>query len=386
MKTLSKTTRRATWLAAPLALLTVLGSSCRPAEAAARPPPPPTVEVVEVVQRDVPVGAEWVATLDGVVNAKIQPQVTGYLVKQDYREGSFVKKGDVLFEIDPRTFEAALAQARGQRAQSEAQLAKATRDVSRDTPLAAAHAVAQSQLDDDLATRRADAAALESATAAVRTAQLNLDFTKVRALTDGIAGIAQAQLGNLVGPTTQLTTVARVDPIKANVSISEREYLQFVRDADGKQAGRPFPDGDIPLQLVLVDGSTFPYPGKFVAADDQVDSATGTLRVAAEFPNPESVLRPGQFARVRATLATRRGALLVPQRAVNEMQGAYQVAVVGPDDKVAVRTVRVGARVGAMWLIEDGVSAGEKVVAEGFQKVRDGAKVATVAFQQPVKG
>jgi RND family efflux transporter MFP subunit len=379
------TAPRRTALAPMLALLVAPSAACQRGEAAPAPSPPPTVQVSDVVQQDVPLRTEWVAALDGCVNAKIQPQVTGYLVKQNYREGTYVKKGDVLFEIDPRPFLAALEQARGQQAQAEAQHARSTRDVERDTPLAAARAIPRSQLDNDVQAKRAAAAALESATAAVKAAQLNLEFTRVRSLTDGIAGIAQAQLGDLVGPATLLTSVSRVDPIKTYVSISEREYLQFIGGVGGS-APRAFPNQNTPLELVLADGTVFPHPGKFILADRQVDPTTGTIRVAAAFPNPENVLRPGQFGRLRATIAVKRGALLVPQRAVTELQGSYQVAVVGADRKVAIRSVKVGPRVGTMWVIEDGVSPGEQVVAEGLQKVRDGAQVTPVAFQPTANG
>jgi membrane fusion protein (multidrug efflux system) len=352
---------------------------------AATPPPPVTVAVVDVVKQDVPVRRQWVATLDGYVNAKIQPQVTGYLVRQNYVEGSYVKKGDVLFEIDPRTFQAALDHTLGQNAQAEAQLGRAARDVERDIPLAQGRAIARSQLDNDVQAKLAATAAVDSARAAVKTAQLNIEFTKVRSLTDGIAGIARGQLGDLVGPTTLLTSVSRLDPIKAYVSISEREYLQFVGGFDGK-AARPFPNADTPLELLLDGGTVYPHPGKFVLADRQVDSATGTIRIAAAFPNPGNILRPGQFGRVRAIVSVSQGALLLPQRAVTELQGGYQIAVVGKDDKVMIRSVKVGARVGAMWVIEDGVALGEKVVAEGVQKVREGVLVTSVPDQQPAKG
>jgi len=296
-----------------------------------------------------------------------------------------VKKGEVLFEIDPRPFQAVLDQARGQKAQAEAQLGRAARDVERDTPLAAARAIARSQLDNDIQAKLAAAASVESAKAAVKTAQLNLEFTKVRSLTDGIAGIARGQIGDLVGPATLLTSVSRLDPIKAYVAISEREYLRFVGGFNGA-AARPFPNGDTPLELLLEDGTVYPRPGKFVLADRQVDAATGTIRIAAAFSNPGNILRPGQFGRVRATLGVTQGALLVPQRAVTELQGSYQIAVVSKDNKVAIRPVKVGARVGMMWVIEDGLAADEKVVAEGVQKVREGAPVTPVPFQPPAKG
>ncbi len=385
MRMISEPLPRRAALAATLSLVAVLSWACSNGKAAA-PPPPATVAVVDVLKQDVPVRTQWVATLDGYVNARIQPQVTGYLVKQNYVEGSFVKKGEALFEIDPRPFQAALDQARGQRAQAEAQLGRAARDVERDTPLAAARAIARSQLDNDIQAKLAAAASVESAKAAVKTAQLNLEFTKVRSLTDGIAGIARGQLGDLVGPATLLTSVSRLDPIKAYVAISEREYLRFVGGLDGQAEARPFPNGDTPLELLLGDGTVYPHPGRFVLADRQVDTATGTIRIAAAFPNPSNILRPGQFGRVRATIGLKQGALLVPQRAVTELQGSYQIAIVGKDNKVAIRPVKVGARVGMMWVIEDGLAADEKVVAEGVQKVRDGALVTPVPFQPPAKG
>ena len=380
MQTMTGLLLRGTARAAALSLL-VVPLACSNGKAAP-PPPPATVAVVDVLRQDVPVRTQWVATLDGYVNARIQPQVTGYLVKQNYVEGSFVKKGEVLFEIDPRPFQAVLDQARGQKAQAEAQLGRAARDVERDTPLAAARAIARSQLDNDIQAKLAAAASVESAKAAVKTAQLN---TKVRSLTDGIAGIARGQIGDLVGPATLLTSVSRLDPIKAYVAISEREYLRFVGGFNGG-AARPFPNGDTPLELLLEDGTVYPRPGKFVLADRQVDAATGTIRIAAAFSNPGNILRPGQFGRVRATLGVTQGALLVPQRAVTELQGSYQIAVVSKDNKVAIRPVKVGARVGMMWVIEDGLAADEKVVAEGVQKVRDGAPVTPVPFQPPAKG
>ena len=377
---------RGTPLAAAVGLLAILPSACSKGTAAT-PQPPTTVAVVEVVKQDVPLRTEWVATLDGYVNARISPQVTGYLVLQSYVEGSFVKKGDVLFEIDPRPFQAALDQARGQKAQAEAQLGRAARDVERDTPLAEARAIARSQLDNDVQAKLAAAAAVDSAKAAVMTAQLNLEFTKVRSLTDGIAGIARGQLGDLVGPSTLLTSVSRLDPIKAYVAISEREYLQFVGGLGPSSEARPFPNVDTPLELALADGIVYPHPGKFVLADRQVDPTTGTIRIAAAFPNPGNILRPGQFGRVRATVGLKQDALVVPQRAVTELQGSYQVAVVGEGNKVAIRSVKVGPRVGRLWVIEDGLTAGEKVVAEGVQKVREGVPVTPVPFQQlPAKG
>jgi membrane fusion protein (multidrug efflux system) len=385
--TLSSFLSRASIRVAAVSLLAALAWACSTGKAAP-PPAPATVAVVDVVKQDVPLRTEWVTTLDGYVNARIRPQVSGYLVKQNYLEGSYVKKDDALFEIDPRPFQATYDQARAQLAQAVAQLGRATRDVERDIPLAQARAIPRSQLDTDTQVKLAAAASVDSAKAAVKTAQLNLGFTKVRSLTDGIAGIALGQLGDLVGPSTLLTSVSRLDPIKAYVAISEREYLQFVGGVGGEVAARPFPNADTPLELILAGGAVYPHPGKFVFGDREVDPATGTIRVAAAFPNPGNILRPGQFGRVRATLAVKEGALVVPQRAVTELQGSYQVAVVGNDNKVAIRAVKVGARVGSLWVIENGVAAGDKVVAEGIQKVRDGLSVNPVPFQPtaPAKG
>ena len=366
-------------------------------------PPPPTVGVAAVIQKDVPIYGDWVATLDGYVNANIQPQVSGYLIKQDYREGSPVHKDEVLFEIDPRPFQAVLdqakgqlAQARGQLAQSKGQLGQAQAqlglaeiNVKRDTPLAAAHAIPQSQLDNDVqAQAQADAlvktseaaiqssqAGIESAEANVATAQLNLGFTKVRSLIDGVAGIATIQIGNLVGPTTVLTVVSSLDPIKVYFSISEQEYMALsaklkTKDEDILRAG-----SDVPLQLTLSNGSIYPHQGRIVFADRQVDSQTGTIRIVGTFANPGNLLRPGQFGRIRALTAFRKGALLVPQKAVSDLQGHNQVAVVGADNKVSIRAVQMGDRVGELWVVSSGLNAGERVVTDGTSKVREGSVV-----------
>jgi membrane fusion protein (multidrug efflux system) len=340
---------------------------------------PLDVIVVPVQQKDVPIYGDWVATLDGFVNANIQPQVSGYLIKQDYREGSFVHKDDVLFEIDPRPFQAALdqakgqvAQARGQLAQAQAQLALSKINVQRNTPLAKARAIAQSQLDTDVQAQaqyealiKTNQATIQGGEAAVETAELNLGFTKVRSLISGIAGIAATQIGNLVGPSTLLTTVSQVDPIKVYFPISEQEYLRVA----GKFTS------PVPLQLTLSDGSVYPHPGKIAFANRQVDSQTGTIRMVGLFANPGNLLRPGQFGRLRAMTTLRKNALLVPQRAVNELQGRYQVAIVGADNKVAIHSVKPAERVGEMWIIESGVNPGDRVISEGISKVRDGMTV-----------
>jgi len=371
---------------------------------AARGPMVPEVSVASVAQRDVPVMGDWVATLDGYVNAQIQPQVSGYLVKQNYQEGSFVRQGEVLFEIDPRPFQAtldqakgALAQARGSLAQARGSLAQATAqleltqiNVRRDTPLAKARAIAQSQLDSEMqAQKTAEAniltaqagtetaqAAIETAQAAIRNAELNLEFTKVHALVDGIAGIAAVQIGNLVGPSTVLTTVSRVDPIKVYFPITEQEYLHVSGlSTSGRGDGWLRRAVPTPLKLTLSDGSVYPHTGHVVFTDRQVDSQTGTIRIVAAFPNPGNILRPGQFGRVSAVKESMRGALVVPQRAVSNFQGQYQVAVVGADNRVSVRNVTVGPRVGSSWVIESGVAAGDRVITEGTAKAPDGALV-----------
>jgi RND family efflux transporter MFP subunit len=336
--------------------------------------PTPEVEVATIVQKDVPIFSEWVATLDGYVNAQIQPQVTGYIIRQSYKEGSFVRKGQILFQIDPRPFQAVLDQANAQLAQTQAQLAKTAMDVDRDTPLARERAIAQSQLDNDIQANRAAKAAVKAAEAQVVQAQLNLDFTDVKSLVDGIAGIAQVQIGNLVNPTTVLTSVSQINPIKAYFSISEQEYLHYAARINA-QAQKESPSDGPPFDLILADGSIYPHKGTGLLTNRQVDTATGSIQVVCSFPNPHNILRPGQFGRLRAAAELRRGALLVPQKAVNELQGAYQLAVVGGDNKVSIRPVRVGERVGQTWIIESGVKPGELVIVEGLQKVQSGSTV-----------
>jgi len=371
-----------------LALMAALASSillgCQ-SEKAAGPLPPAEVEVVSVVQKDVPIYGEWVATLDGYVNAQIQPQVTGYIVDQTYKEGSFVRKGQILFQIDPRPFKAVLDQTKAQLAQAEAQLGKTKLDVDRDTPLAKERAIAQSQLDNDVQANLAAQASVKSAEAQVEQAQLNLDFTHVTSLVDGIAGIAQVQIGNLVSPTTILTSVSQVNPIKAYFPISEQEYMHYAARINAHNQ-QDVPSDAPPFDLILGDGSVYPYKGHLLLTNRQVEVTTGSIQLVGAFPNPNNILRPGQFGRVRAAGETRTAALLVPQRAVTELQGTYQVAVVGDDNKVALRTAKVGERVGTMWIIESGVRAGELVIVEGLQKVRDGSTVKIKQTAPAAKG
>ena len=367
-------------LVAAVLLVNALG--CNGKVRAAAPPPPPVVEVAPVIQKDVPVQGEWVGTLEGYVNAQIQPQVSGYLVRQDYHEGALVRKGQLLFEIDPRPFQAVLDQAKGQLAQAEAQMANADLNVQRDIPEAEAHAIPQSQLDTDTQSLRGAKAGVEAGQAAVEQAAINLGYTKVVSLIDGIAGITTVQVGNLVGQSTVLTAVSQVSPIKVYFPISEQEYLRM---ADGGGPGSvDFMShaSQIPLHLNLADGSAYPHPGRIIFADRQVNTQTGTIQVVGEFPNSKNLLRPGQYARVQAPTGNIRGALLVPQAAVNQQQGAYQVTVVGADNRTQLRTVQVGPTVGTLWVITSGLKPGERVVAVGADKVKEGGLVNPTQYKE----
>jgi RND family efflux transporter MFP subunit len=372
---------------------------------------PLEVEVAQVEQKDVPIYSEWIGTLDGMVNAEIKAQVSGYLLSKSYTEGSFVRKGQSLFEIDPRPLQAQLAQADGQQLQSQAQVAQAEAnqgktqlDVDRYIPLAKAKAITDQELDNAVQTNlaakaqvKANNAGVVSAKAAivaakatiaaaeaiVKTAELNLGFTRIASPIDGIAGLAQAQVGNLVSPTSgTLTTVSTVDPIKVYFTPTEQEYLNFAR-LNPTQSERDAAGRKLELELVLVDGTIYPHQGRFFVADRQVDQRTGAIRIAGVFPNPGNILRPGQYGRIRAVTSLRQGALLVPQRAVTELQGSYRVAVVGGDNKVSIRSVKVGNRAGSMWIIEEGLNPGERVVAEGTQRVRPDVVVNPKPFVAP---
>jgi RND family efflux transporter MFP subunit len=386
-----------------LASLFLGGCSEKSASAANNQPPPPTdVRVVTVEQRDVPVFGDWIATLDGTVNANIQPQVGGYLIQQNYREGSLVHRGDVLFEIDPRPFQAALdqtlaqvAQSEGQLAQAEAQLQLANINVNRDTPLAAARAIAQSQLDNDTQNQaqveaqiKTAQANIQTAKAAVEQARLNVGFTQVRSLVDGIAGIATAQVGSQVNASTVLTSVSQVDPVRAYFSITEQEYLALAGKAgkSSSSAGFLHQNSTLPLQLTLSNDAVYPHQGRIEFVDRQVNSQTGTIRIVGTFPNPGNVLRPGQFGRIRAMTSLNKSALLVPQRAVTELQGRYQAAVVDPNNRVRIAGVEVGDRVGPAWIVRSGLKAGERVVSEGTSKVKDGMTVNPQPDNTPATG
>ncbi len=406
----------------------VIGAAgCSTSTQGAKGPEPLTVEVVQVEQKDVPIYSEWIGSTDGIVNADIKAQVTGYLQRQDYTEGSFVRKGQLLFEIDPRPFQAAvdqgegqLAQANGQLAQAKAQLTQAEAqlavveanqvktqlDVNRYEPLAKQQAITQQDLDNAtqnnvaakaqvqaakaaIETARAQiqgaTAAVQAASASVETAKLNLSFTRLTAPIDGLAGMALQQVGALVSPASgPVTTVSTVDPIKVNFTASEQEYLDFHRRYATPSALEAARKGLV-LELILADGSVYPQRGSFYFADREINQGTGSIHVAGLFPNRDNLLRPGQYARVRTSLKTKEHALLIPQRAVTEMQGISQVAVVGEDNKISIRNVKTSDRVGALWIIDDGLKPGERVVAEGVQKVRPGMTVNPKPYAAPAQ-
>lgn len=384
------------------------GCTTTQASTASQNPPAMPVSFVKVRQADVPVTGEWVGTLDGYVNAQIQPQVSGYLIRQNYREGEPVAKNSILFEIDPRPFQAQVdqaqaqvEQAKGQLAQAKAQQGLAQINLKRDTPLAEAHAIAQSQLDNDKQqAAQADAgvaageAAVTAAQAALTTAKLNLGFTQVRSLIGGVAGQATTQVGNLVSPQSVLTSVSQLDPIKVYFSISDAEYLALT--ARVRQAGGDLLSGksNIPLSLSLADGTVYPHKGRFAFVDRQMNQQTGAIRIAASFPNPGNVLRPGQFGRVSAPTEVRHDALLVPQTAVTELQGIEQIYLATPDNHVHVVNVKLGPQHGSDWIIESGLQADARVITDNLQKLREGAPVnphevtpqAAVATSSPTGG
>jgi membrane fusion protein, multidrug efflux system len=360
-------------------LLDAITVACTLGVAACSKPPPPAqeaadVKVAEVVKQDVPVHSEWVGTTDGYINAQIRAKVQGYLLTKAYRDGSTVKAGQLLYQLDPRQYQADLDKALGDLAQAKANLQKSQLNEEKYKPLVAVGAVSRREYDDTVQNVRANQAAVEAAQGNVAAAKLNLDWTKITSPVEGVAGITQAQIGDLISPTTVMTTVSQVDPIKVYFPISEQEYLKF---ADGIEHFRRTGDASRAptLELILANGDVYPRQGTPSAVNRQVEAQTGAIQIESLFTNPDNLLRPGQFARIRAVTENLIGALVVPQRAVQEVQGSYQVAVVGQDDIVQLRSVKVGPRYEALWVIADGVKAGERVVAEGLQKVRDGAKV-----------
>ena len=361
-----------------ICLLALAGCKSAPPAGMAGPGGPVPVQVVQATQQDVPVTGEWVAQTDGFVNAQIQPQVSGYLIKQDYKEGSEVRRGQVLFEIDPRPLQAVLDQAKGQLDQAQAQVELAGVNVKRDKPLAEAHAIAQSTLDTETKTLQANQASVATARAQVDAAALNLGFTKVRSLIDGVAGQAQLQVGNLVGTSSVLTSVSQLSPIKVYFSISEQEYLALTeRSKQGGHGDLLNAGAAIPLKLTLSNGQSYPQTGRIIFVDRSVSAQTGSLRIAAEFANPGNLLRPGQFGRVSAQTQVLQNAIVVPQRAVTDLQGLNQIDVVGPDNVVHAKTVKLGTQLGRNVVIVSGLRSGETVVTEGLDKIRDGAKVTT---------
>ncbi len=380
------------WIGGAIALVVVglVIGAVRPKGVSGAPGGTPLeVEVVQVEQRDVPIYGDWIGTLDGLTNADVRAQVTGYIMKQDYQEGAFVKAGQLLFQIDPRPFQAALDQAEGQLAQSRALLANAQAvqvrtqlDVERYGPLAKEQAASQQDLDNAVqnnlaakATVQTAEAQIRSAEATVETAKINLDFTRLIAPIDGIAGQAQLQVGALVNLSSgPVTSVSTVDPIKVYFTVSEQQYLAW-RKRFPTESSRLEADKNLRLELILADGSVYAHTGTFYFADRQVDVGTGAIRIAGLFPNPGNILRPGGYGKVRAVIRMQKDALVVPQRAVSELQGGYQVAVVGADNKVSIKTVTVGDRTGSDWVISEGLKPGEKVIAEGVQKARPGALV-----------
>jgi membrane fusion protein (multidrug efflux system) len=370
---LGKTSQRIRPKTSLIALMvTLIISGCDKAA----PPPPPApaiVEVTEVIQKDVPIHQEWVGSLDGMVNAVILAQVSGYLIKQNYQEGQMIKKGQLLYEIDPKTFQANLDGARSNLARQEAILKTARLDLARVERLLPERAVSVRDRDNAVGREATAEAEVLTAKAAIDSAQLELGFSKIYSPIDGIAGISKAQLGNLVGPgsaNAQLTTISQLDPIKAYIPLSEQEYLQFARNKQNEQQ-----QGNQPLELILADGSVYPHPGKFFFADREVNVKTGTIQVAILFPNPGNLLRPGQYAKVRAVVKNKTNAMLVPQRAVGEIQGRNMVAVVKPDNTVALKPVKAAETIGNLWVIDEGLQPGEKVIVEGIQKARPGATV-----------
>ncbi len=400
METLSK---YKFWIGGAICLVViglVIGAVRPKHSSASQPGAAPVVEVVQVEQKDVPIYGEWIGTLDGFTNADVKAQVTGYLMRQGYQEGAFVKKGQLLFEIDPRPFQAALDQAQGQLAQATAALANAEAvqgrtelDVNRYTPLAKEQAASQQDVDNavqnNLAAKATVATAkaqIKSAEAAVETAKINLDFTRLVAPIEGIVGQAQLQVGALVNLSSPpVTSVSTVDPIKVYFTVGEPQYLEWRRRFP-TETTRQAADKNLRLELILADGSVYPHEGTFYFADRQVNESTGAIRIAGLFTNPANILRPGGYGKVRAVIRTQQGALLVPQRAVSELQGAYQIAVVDDQNKVNIRTVRVADRVGSEWVIAEGLKPGERVVAEGIQKVRPGMQVQPKPFAVEAQG
>jgi membrane fusion protein, multidrug efflux system len=360
---------------AAIALLLVVGIVVGCSSKEEKPaPPPPGVTVAAVIQKDVEIQQEWVGSMLGNVDADIRPKVDGFLLDQIYSEGSYVKKGQALFQLDQRQAQAAVEQAQGRLERARATLAQTQIDVKRYTPLVAQKAVSQAELDKALSMERAATAEVNADQAVLDNAKLNLGWTTVTSPISGIAGVSKVGIGDLMTPITVMTTISNVDPIYVDFSIAEQDYMRFVREKSGKAAGQS-------LELILGDGTKFSHRGHALLVNREVDSRTGTIQVRAEFPNPGNVLRPGQYARIRAVTEVRKGALLVPQQAVSELQGVYQVGVVSPDNKVTIKTVKLGPQLGDVWLVESGLQAGDTVIVDGLQRVKSGMTVAPTPFK-----
>ena len=351
-----------------LVLVTLAGCSSKAEKPA---PPPPGVTVTPVVKKDVEIKEEWVGTMVGNIDADIRPKVDGFLLTRLYQEGAFVGKGQAMFQLDKRQAQAAVEQATGALERARAALGQADIDVKRYTPLVAQRAVSQSELDKALSMQRAAAATVEADQAVLDNAKLNLGWTTVTSPISGVAGVAKVGIGDLITPNTVMTTVSSVNPIYVDVNIAEQEYLRWTRNGSKKAND---------VELILGDGTLFPHLGRVLFVNREVDARTGTIQVRGEFENPGDRLRPGQYARVRGVIERRKDALLIPQQSVAELQGIYQVAVVGSDNKVTIKTVKLGPQFHDMWLVESGLQAGEVVIVDGLQRVRTGVTVAPVPF------
>jgi RND family efflux transporter MFP subunit len=362
--------RNACWSAViAVACLGTALTGCEKKEAPARPAPP-DVRVAEVIQQNVPIFNEWVAQLNGPVNADITPKVQGYLLKQDYQNGYFVKKGQLLFELDPRQYQAEVEEAKSGLAVAQAELARYVNDVTRDTPLAAQNAIPQKQLDNDIASRDASAAAVKANQAKLDNAELNLAWTKVYSPIDGIAGVSNSQIGDLVGTTTKMATVSQVNPIWAYWNVSESQFLGVATRVNGIITGKASELRHTPVEFIQANDQPYPEKGKFVYVNRAVGTSTGTIQIAAAFANPQAVLRPGGYGRVRIQTGNNEDALLVPQPAVIEVQSNYMLLVLTPDNKAHFRPVKMGTRVGPNWIVTEGVKPGEKVVVEGIERLQ----------------
>ena len=369
---INKPTTTAQLLCVSLLVLASLGGCSSKEEKPA--PSPPGVTIASVLQKDVPIHQEWVGTMVGNVDAEIRPKVEGFLLARLYTEGSYIQKGQPIFQLDKRQAEAAVEQATGNLERARAALVQAQIDVRRYTPLVAQKAVSQAELDKAQSSERAATASVDSDQAVLDNAKLNLSWTTVTAPISGIAGVAKSGIGDLMTPTTVMTTISNVNPIYVDISIAEQDYMRFTRE-------KPSSTNKQNLELILGDGTVYPHPGKVLFVNREVDSRSGTIQVRAEFPNPGNVLRPGQYARIRAVTEFRKNALLIPQQAVSELQGVYQVGVVGTDNKVSIKTVKLGPLFGDMWVVESGLQLGENVIVDGLQRVKTGITVAPTLYK-----